>query len=41
MEEQKKNRGKLFYKTKKIVMRENRKRIKPVETDSKFKVQEE
>lgn len=41
MEGQKKKRGKLFYRTKKIVMRENRKRKKPFETDSKFKMQEE
>lgn len=41
MEGQKKKiRGKLFYWTKKIVMRENRKRKKPSETDSKFKMQE-
>lgn len=39
-EGQKKIRGKLFYRTKKLVMRENRKRKKPFETDSKFKMQE-
>lgn len=40
MEGQKKIRGKLFYRTKKIVTRENRKRKKPSDTDSKFKIQE-
>lgn len=38
--DRKKIRGKLFYRTKKIVMRKNRKRKKPFETDSKFKMQE-